>query len=154
MEFDLVEGLIVGLVALGGWLVRAKYEEARREREQLQSERRDLYVKILEPFIHALASVKNPAEGKKAQEKILSFEHRKAAVEFNIIGSDDVVNVFNEFMQFFYGLDENSTTDPKEIINTWGRLILAIRRDLGNKNTKLKEVDMLKSWITDIDKFI
>ena len=33
----------------------------------------------------------------------------------------------------------------------WGSLLLAIRRDLGAKGTKLTEKDMLRSQIKDID---
>ena len=36
----------------------------------------------------------------------------------------------------------------------WGHLLLAIRKDLGNKRTKLKEKDMLSSQITDIDQLV
>ena len=34
----------------------------------------------------------------------------------------------------------------------WGRLLLEIRKDVGNKHTKLNELDMLRWLITDIDK--
>lgn len=41
--------------------------------------------------------------------------------------------------------------DPKETMRLWGRLILEIRRSLGNKKTKLDDLDMLRAMIKDID---
>ncbi len=38
------------------------------------------------------------------------------------------------------------------MINTLGKVILEIRKDLGNKQTTLTEFDMLRFLITDIDK--
>jgi len=36
----------------------------------------------------------------------------------------------------------------------WGALLIEIRKSLGNKKTKLKEVDMLRGMIKDIDNFL
>ena len=54
----------------------------------------------------------------------------------------------NELMQYSY----KGNTNPMQLISTWGGLLLAIRRDLVGNKTKLNEVDMLRSMITDIDK--
>ena len=54
----------------------------------------------------------------------------------------------NDFMQYTY----KGNTDAKELVSMWGGLLLAIRRDLIGKKTKLSEIDMLRSTITDIDK--
>lgn len=35
----------------------------------------------------------------------------------------------------------------------WGKLLLEIRKSLGNKKTKLDEFDMLRAMIKDIEKW-
>jgi len=37
------------------------------------------------------------------------------------------------------------------MMRLWGSLLLEIRKSLGNKNTKLNEIDMLRAMIKDID---
>ena len=37
-------------------------------------------------------------------------------------------------------------------LRLWGRLLLEIRKDVGNKDTELNELDMLRWLIKDIDK--
>lgn len=38
------------------------------------------------------------------------------------------------------------------MIKAWGMLLLEIRKSLGNKNTKLNELDMLHAMLKDADK--
>ena len=65
-----------------------------------------------------------------------------------------MVIAMNELMQSFYRQKEGPTqNDTKNIIDLWGNVLLAIRRDVGNKRTKLKPIDMFRGQISDIDKY-
>ena len=136
-----------GLVGLASWYVRIRHESSERERERLYNERRQIYLKNLEPIIRLFAGIKNPEETEKAMQQIGSYAHREALFELNLMGSDDVVRALNDFMQYLYRGD----LDSRELMDYWGRLLLSIRRDLGNRRTGLTEVDMLRSQITDVD---
>ena len=82
-----------------------------------------------------------------------SYEYRRAFFELSITGSDDVVRAVNNYMQFFYRSEDNKDSiSGQDLLINWGGLILAIRRDLANKRTKLNERDMLKALIKDIDR--
>lgn len=82
-------------------------------------------------------------------------EKEKLQDELNMMGSDDVVRALNELMQYSYGVERDGTSPkPEEMLRYWGRVLLAIRRDLGNKRTKLMDVDMLRGQIRDIDQVI
>ena len=70
--------------------------------------------------------------------------------EFIMMGSDHTVRAMNHLMQHFFH-DASGGQQATKAIDLWGRLQLAIRKDLGNKATTLGPVDMLKSTITDID---
>ena len=56
-------------------------------------------------------------------------------------------NIFN------ISIKNESNLDPVVMLNSLGKVILEIRKDLGNDKTALKEFDMLRFMITDIDKF-
>lgn len=38
------------------------------------------------------------------------------------------------------------------MMRLWGKLLLEIRKSLGNENTELSELDMLRGFIKDIEK--
>ena len=154
LEIALVP-IIGGVIAFGGWFLRSRVEESRREREKLYDERRKIYVKVLTPLVRIFAGIKNPKEARKADAEIISFDYRLAIFELNVMGSDDVIRALNEMMQYVYTSEQDNDLDKgKEMLKYWGGLILAVRRDLGNEKTKLTELDMLRGQITDIDKAI
>ena len=55
-------------------------------------------------------------------------------------------------MQYIYKAEADQNPDPKEMMRLWGKLLLEIRKSLGNENTKLSELDMLRGFIKDIEK--
>lgn len=67
-----------------------------------------------------------------------------------LFGSDNVVNAYNDYFQYLY--KDDSEKNPIVMLNALGKVILEIRKDLGNDKTVLKEFDMLRFMITDIDK--
>ena len=60
------------------------------------------------------------------------------------------MQALNDLMQGIYSGPQSPTT----LMSNLGTLMLTIRKDLGYKKTKLNAVDMLKSQITDISKFV
>ena len=70
--------------------------------------------------------------------------------ELNLMGSDDVVRAMNAFMQHTF----HSGNDSKGMITKWSELLLAIRKDLGNKRTNIEPMGMLRNQIKDIDKYM
>ncbi len=69
--------------------------------------------------------------------------------------ADECVKAYGDMMQYFYKQDYGRPITTEQGIagmRHFARLELAIRRSLGNKNTTLNEVDMLRWLITDIEK--
>jgi hypothetical protein len=153
MEWQQIPGYLLSTV-LGGiivWFFRSKMEELRALEERLREERRKIYMQLLEPYIKIFA---NP-EGKginEALRKFSSYEYRKTAFEFTLFGSDEVIQAYNNLMQHIYKSQEPGHQDTEETIRLWGKLLLEIRKSLGNKKTKLGEIDMFKGMIKDIEK--
>ena len=149
MDWQIATPVIVAAVGFITWLLQTRLEAIRRENDRLHDTRRGIYVQILKPFILTLAGAKDEKVMRQAIKQIQSVDHRYALFELNLIGSDDVVRAMNAFMQHIYNY-----TDAYAIITKLGELLLAIRKDLGNKKTKLEPIDMFRTQITDIEKLV
>ncbi len=152
--FDLWVFQLLAASALGaiGWYLRSLFESARRDRERLQGEWRSLYLSLLYPFITAIGSSKNPEQLQKVLNHVDTEEYRHTLYEITLIGSDEVVVAFIDFMRLFWKAErEGENVSTQAIITHWGGLLLAIRKDLGLKNTKLVAEDMLRTHIKDMN---
>lgn len=152
MEFveNILPTLLVVAAGFITWFLKDKSEKLKFQREKLIEEKRLNYEKILEPIIRVLAGVKNKVEMDKALKQIQFFDYKKSAFQLMLFGSDNVVNAYKDYFQYLYKNESN--LDPYKMLNTLGKVILEIRKDLGNDKTALKEYDMLRFMITDIEK--
>ena len=157
MNIDWIDFLITPLVAaIVGFAVyyfQSRIDALRRAQERLHDDRRNVYAEVLDPFIRVFASLKNPHETEKALKIIKSYEYKKTAFEFSLIGSDKVVRAFNSFSQYTYQLDAEAGEKPdtKTLMLLWGGFLLEIRRNVGDPKTRLSPFDMLRVQIKDID---
>lgn len=144
------------LVIAGGiitWLLKSRVEELRATEERLRDQQRKIYREILDPYILLFSELKAKGSPVQALRKITSYEYRKTAFDLNLFGSDEVVKAYNALMQHAYEAESTQKQDPKKMMRFWGTLVLEIRKNLGNKKTKLDELDMLRGMITDIDEY-
>lgn len=141
------------LINLLGRYIQIQEEASIREQERLREARSKIYMKLLEPYVRMFAGIKKPAEIDRATKQILSLDYRRTTMELKLLGSDDVVRGLNRFMQHAYSLegDPAAKFTPKDMVDNLGGLLLVIRKDLGNEDTELEPVDMLRDWIKDID---
>ncbi len=140
---------IPGLLAVGGflaWAIRSTIEDYREAERQLTDERRRLYQRVLEPFLLPLVMADEEAETAAALQTAAfeSSDYRRGVFELTLYASDDVVRAFGDIT--------NSTSDPTvNPLALWGRLLLAIRKSVGNKGTRLTVSDILRATINDLD---
>jgi len=142
------------LTILGGiiaWIIKSKAEELQATEKKLRDERRKIYEQILEPYIQLFSDLKNT---EKAMEKIVSFDYKKTSFDLYLFGSDSVVKAYNQLMQYVFKNEDLKTQNPRTYMTLWANFLLEIRKSLGNKRTKLSDIDMLKGWIKDIDKIV
>lgn len=143
------------LIITGGiitWVIKSKIEELKAIEEKLREERRKIYKKILTPYIKVFSDLST--KGKlEASEIIKSYKYREVAFELILFGSDKVICAYNDFLSYANKYKNIRENNPK-LMKLFGVFLLEIRKSLGNKNTKLNEVDILRAMIKDIDKFI
>jgi len=142
------------LLVLGGiitWFIKSKIEELRAIEEKLREERRSIYAQILDPYIRLFADLRGRGPD-EAFKRITSYDYRKTAFDLNLFGSDEVVRAYNNLMKHAYEAEATGNQNPRKMMSLWGKLLLEIRKSLGNKKTKLNEFDMLRAMIKDIEK--
>lgn len=147
--------ILGGTLGFVVWYIQSKIEKIQREQEKLHNDRRKIYSEILDPYIKLLSKPNNDSEIQRVIKQLTSFEYKKKAFEFTLIGDDNVIKAFNDMMQHVYKSDkEGSTMDTSHLMKLWGDFLLEIRRSVNNPKTSLTNRDMLRGFITDIDKFI
>lgn len=143
------------LVIIGGlitWFFKSKKEDLQAIEERAREKRIETYNELLNPFIIMFANNTNKIIKDKAISQIGSVEYRKASFNLMTFGSDEMVNAYNNMMQSFF--KNESENNPKLTMQKFAGFLLSIRKDVYDKNTKLKDWDMLKFMITDLEKFI
>lgn len=138
-------------------------EQRWKKEEQLQPDRIEAYDTVLDPFIVLLMSDKAwmPAQRRKefknrsrvdvALATILSLDYRRNSFKLMLIGGDEVIRAYNDLMQYFYNRGDEPMDEAETVraMGLFGRLILEIRRSVGNEATQLQEWDMLEWFMSD-----
>ncbi|MBL8098371.1 MAG: hypothetical protein JNK81_04275 [Anaerolineales bacterium] len=169
---SIITPILVLILSGLGWVIANRYNKAREIEEKLRDDRVKIYNDILEPFILLFTKDdglpktkdfrgKNHAE--IAGEKMLSLAYKQTLFKLSLIGSDDVVQALNNLMQFFYSgilsqLQDNPDSSlkermTKELMRLLGKLLLEIRKSVGNESSKLHYFEMLEFLITDVRKY-
>lgn len=137
------------------WFVRAKLSEYQKLKEELREKRSGVYANMLEPYIKIFSGLNadNKDSLQEAMAQVTSYEYRETAFRFTLLGSDSVVRAYNNLMQHIYNLESSEDPSQEESMKTihlLGKLLLEIRRSLGNRGTTLSKTEMLKWLIKDI----
>ena len=121
----------------------------------LQNNRIALYKELLEPIFtiwtpENILDKENKYRGKTKEEIInrmmLSKGYHDKLFEMSLIAPDSVVRAFNEYYQYVY----SHSTEKYKLLELWAKIMLEIRKSMGNPNTSLHYYEMLEWKINDI----
>ena len=158
----LIELLSAVIIPIVIWIVGNKISNIRQLEEKLRDDKIEIYNKVLEPFFLMFStpaviqsSFKSKHEKQKtgadlSSEKILSLDYQEFAFKLSLLGSDKVVRAYNNLMQAFYNSKQLGDNSGLELIKYTSVLLLEVRKDLGNSNSKLHEFELLEWKINDI----
>ncbi len=157
--------ILGGVFSAVGWRYRQSFErrwkaaEQRwKEEERLHPDRIEVYNEALEPYIvllmseseWAAAQDSRPEYGGMSRDeaalaRVFSLAHRRNSFKLMLMGSDEVIRAYNDLMLFHSRPRDARMTEAEweEGLKLFGRLVLAIRRSVGNEATKLDAWDML-----------
>ncbi len=154
--------ILLLVMSVMGWAFKTSVERTHRLEQEMREDRLKIYRKILEPLTLMFTKDENSSGSssgfsKSNQEQatkiILSKEYREAAFDLTLFANDEVVRAFNALYQTSYTMksDGSSTTD---LIFKMGDFYLSIRKSVGNETTNIKNHEMLRWMINDIDNYI
>lgn len=155
MDSQIIISLIAILAPIGslfiGAFLQKKRDQFRLQLEALADKKRDNYLEIIMPLLKILINADNQRALELSTKDILSENYRLTIVELELYGSDGVVRSFNNLFQYIYQ-QNNWKEDPVVILPFLGKILLEVRKELGNKKTRLDEYQMLECLIRDIRK--
>ena len=115
--------------------------------------RKEIYQQFLRPFMEALILQKR-GEVPDFQEQMESMV--KSNIDIHLLGSDETCRIWQEWRSLgLKGQSEDIEIQKRRdatMLIFYARIILSIRRDLGQKDTKIDEEGILRSFLTDFDK--
>ncbi len=159
--------IFVAILGAIFWRFRARMERRFELENKLREDRIETYNDILEPFVILFMSEtawktssknKNKNKDITLQQALLSLEYRRKAFKMSLVGSDAVVTSYNDLMQYFFQFGINADqgvteSDVKDMMALVGKLLLEIRRSMGNETTKLDQWQMVEWFIKDARRF-
>ena len=114
--------------------------------------RKEIYQQFLQPFMDTMILQKR-GEVPDFQEQMESMV--KSNIDIHLLGSDETCRIWQEWRSLsLKGQSEDTEIQKRRnaaMLIFYARIILSIRRDLGQKDTKIDELGILRSFLTDID---
>ena len=156
--------MILGLSGVG-WNIRTRLERKNELENKLREDRIEIYNKILEPFIILFTTEaawksdptnKGKEKDRHAIQIMMSLKYRELGFKLVLMANDEVVRAYNEIWQSFFQRGDEpkpfTEVESREMINNIGRLLLAIRKSMGNEKTNMSNLEMLEWFYKDARK--
>lgn len=141
---------VAALIAGGiGFLVTKLYESWKESRQRLHDKKRDVYAKLLAPFLVLHLQILK-GEGDRPAHKVvrekMTTQMVDATFDAVLYASDDVLKLWGRIRTA--GLQN---TDPNIVLIWYMRLLRAMRKDVGNTYTALTEADIMLLFVNFTD---
>lgn len=149
--------IITGLLAFVSAIVGRFLENRYTIKNQIRKERQDVYINFLDWIINDLFY------GEINKNKNIVSDLRKQQKLMTIYASDNVLKAWSEFkFTAMNSILNKKGLSQKEKMSFYikneapyaEKLILAIRKELGYKNKNIKQYDILKLYINDINEYL
>jgi hypothetical protein len=131
---------LTALLAAVGWLYRHERERRMEVERQLSERKYDAYIQLLNVFFDTFKASRG---GRRPQGADLLNRMVDANKDLMLYGSEEVVRLYHAWL-----LEMRTGTVH---LAGLGELMVAIRRDMGNRKTRVTSEDVLRQLITDYD---
>lgn len=132
-----------------GWIIHRKTEKIKIMQNQLSDKKYQAYANIVSTFYSILKDSKNH---KTTNQKALMEQMIDSKRDILMYGSDSVFKAFNNYL-----VKSSENTDATTTMNSFLDFIIAIRKDMCGKHTKITKRDILVNLVqneTEIDSFL
>lgn len=132
-----------------GWIIHRKTEKIKIMQNQLSDKKYQAYADIVSTFYSILKDSKNH---KTTNQKALMEQMIDSKRDILMYGSDSVFKAFNNYL-----VKSSENTDATTTMNSFLDFIIAIRKDMCGKQTKVTKRDILINLVqneSEIDSFL
>jgi len=134
------------LIALLGALITYAGNFQIQIRNEQKPKKIEIYDKVIKFFFDSILASKLGQEPKTEEDLVQGFADMTP--DLILWASDDVLNLYIEFRQRTNDNTQNSSSNP---ILLFGRMLLAMRKDLGHQNKQIDEVSILGTFVNDVE---
>jgi hypothetical protein len=134
------------LIALFGALITFAGNLQIQIRNEQKPKKTEIYDQVINFFFDSILASKLGREPKSEGELVQGFADMTP--DLILWASDDVLNLYIEFRRMASSSASGALNSP---ILLFGRLLLAMREDLGHQNNKIDEVSILGTFVNDIE---
>lgn len=137
------------LIASSSALIGALITVAGNFNIQIRNEQKpnkiEIYDKVMNLFFDIILAQKIGQEPKTEQELIKSIYD----ITPNLIlwASDDVLKIYIQLRN----MGNNVQNSPNDLIQLFGKMLIAMRKDLGHQNNQIDERSILGTFINDVE---
>ena len=138
--------MVVTVISAAIGLIAALYTQSSIRKREIEEAHRNKKIKIYYGFLKLvrkmLLAQKKEFEDQALDQKDLLLKMSKFRIDITLWASPKVLNAFQEFVAA-------SGSSPKTMLDQIDPLYKAMRRDIGLRNTGLKDKFFAKSMLTD-----
>lgn len=145
--------IIAGSMTILGSVLTMVFTAKNQKRREIEAEHREKKSKLYEEFMEFwLGTLMREKLGEEpATEKEMFHFFHKFNQQMIVWGSD---KVFKQYLIFRSRFQNAQNMKPSEALGVLEDLLLAMRVDLGHANKGLKQHDLLRLFINDVDEMI
>ena len=132
----ILSAIIAGL----GYLYKSERDRREGVERQLSEHKYNTYMTLMNMYTDVMKASKT---SKPLKPEDLVDRMQDLGKDLIIYGSDDVVKAFQKWV--------DAGRKGQMSIKQFGELVVAIRRDMGNKRTKITHEEVLRQFINDYD---
>ena len=134
------------LIALFGALITFAGNFQIQIRNEQKPKKTEIYDKVINLFFDIIMA-SNLGRQPKSQEKLVE-ELAEITPDLILWASDDVLKLYIKFRTISNG-EVQDTTDTS--FTLFGKLLLAMRKDLGHSNTGINQLSILSTFVNDVE---
>jgi hypothetical protein len=135
------------LVTAGvGWLYRHERERRTSVENQLSEHKYRVYIELLNIFFESFKATRSERPAQPDSE--LVDRMMDVNKELMIYGSDDVALTYQKWLE---ASRKELAAGRNAPVRGFGEVVIAIRRDMGNRKTRMTPDNVLRQLVTDYD---
>lgn len=129
-----------------GFIISKIIEDLKESKQRIYEQKRKYYNELIRPFRDLLKNSKTKSGKTELNNKQIA-DAMDTAFDNILYASDDVIEKYGRFRNNSTNEEKSGANNLFKTLKLFAELLLAMRKDLGNKYTTLDEVHILRMFI-------